>query len=177
VCLCCICVVCVCTTDKNALNRSKQTALHLAMLAGCVLAVCLLVEHGAQILFTTAEAKSTKVSHFAVCCQSHSLTTHTPADVHIVFVSGQVPASVLHQVVSNHSETMVPLFVKLGLDINLTDTASHIPLHFAAHTMPKDTAFIDFLLTQSQHQGHQQGGPRCAPLCHHHTHHLITWTM
>jgi ankyrin repeat protein len=68
-----VCVVCALPTEKNALNGSKQTALHLATLAGCVPAVRMLVEHGAQILFTAAEAKSKKVSHFAVV----NLTHHT----------------------------------------------------------------------------------------------------
>ncbi|ELR16094.1 Fbox domain containing protein [Acanthamoeba castellanii str. Neff] len=105
--------------EKNALNGSKQTALHLATLAGCAPAVRMLVEHGAQILFTAAEAKSKKV-----------------------------PASPLHLAASNRSEALVSLFIELGLDINLTDAAGRIPLHFAARAVPKNAGFIEFLLAR-----------------------------
>jgi hypothetical protein len=130
------------------LNGSKQTALHLATLAGCVPAVRMLVEHGAQILFTAAEAKSKKVRHFAVSVVNLTHSPHTPADVPVVFVSGQVPASALHLAAANRSEAIVSLFVELGLDINLTDAAGRIPLHFAARAMPKNAGFIEFLLAR-----------------------------
>ncbi len=105
--------------DKNTLNVTKQTALHLATLAGCVSTVRMLVEHGAKILFTAAEVKSSKV-----------------------------PASVLHLAAASHSEALVSLFVELGLDINLTDAAGRIPLHCAARAVPKNPAFVDFLLAR-----------------------------
>jgi ankyrin repeat protein len=42
----------------------------------------------------------------------------------------------------------VSLFIELGLDINLTDAAGRIPLHFAARAVPKNAGFIEFLLAR-----------------------------
>ncbi|ELR20903.1 ankyrin repeat domain containing protein 44, putative [Acanthamoeba castellanii str. Neff] len=103
--------------DKDVLCNSKQSALHLAVLSGCLTVVRILVEHGAKVLFSAAEAQTKKT-----------------------------PVSPLFLAATCQSKNMLSLFLEMGLDINTIDEKGCTPLHAALYAEHENLAFIEFFL-------------------------------
>jgi hypothetical protein len=65
--------------DKDSLSLTKQSAMHLATLGSHCAAVQLLLEHGAKLIFSAAEAK-TKKARISSHPHLHRTPTHVAYD-------------------------------------------------------------------------------------------------